>query len=203
MIPSTSVNTSSEVTLFDNNVMAIINKLKNQNKRADLASIYKESTKNLESNIFTDDHLKNRINVLLVSGKRIDKCKRDRPSHVLNGIISPITRQIDPAFDNIYEPELLETPVTPLNSRFSTPLLDKQIETPAIRQQHTSRSILENELFLNNMLKKAHYTNFKKKIITELQKTVERIFNLELEQFKAKSEKTLPDSYVLSQEQIQ
>ena len=42
----TSVNTSSEVTLFDNNAMATINKLKNQHKRVDLASIYKELTKN-------------------------------------------------------------------------------------------------------------------------------------------------------------
>ena len=50
------------------------------------------------------------------------------------------------------------------------------------------------------MLKKAHYTTFKKEIIIELQKTAERIFNLKLEQFKAKSEKTLADSYVLSQD---
>ena len=47
------------------------------------------------------------------------------------------------------------------------------------------------------MLKKAHYTTFKKEIIIELQKTVEGIFNLELEQFKAKSEKTLLDSHAL------
>ena len=40
-----SVVTSSEVTLFDNNVMAIINKLKSQHKRADMASIYKELAK--------------------------------------------------------------------------------------------------------------------------------------------------------------
>ena len=53
------------------------------------------------------------------------------------------------------------------------------------------------------MLKKAHYTTFKKEIIIELQKTVEGIFNLELEQFKVKSEKTLSDSHALYQEQIQ
>ena len=41
----TSVNTSSEVTLFDNNAMAILNKLKNQHKRADLARIYNELKK--------------------------------------------------------------------------------------------------------------------------------------------------------------
>ena len=44
----TSDNTSGEVTLFDNNVMATINKLKNQYKRADLGSIYKELKKKLE-----------------------------------------------------------------------------------------------------------------------------------------------------------
>ena len=53
------------------------------------------------------------------------------------------------------------------------------------------------------MLKKTHYTTFKKEIIIELQKTVEGIFNLELEQFKVKSEKTLSDSHALYQEQIQ
>ena len=54
----TSVNLSSEVTVFDNNVISTINKLKNQHKRADLASIYKELTKILELNNFTEDHLK-------------------------------------------------------------------------------------------------------------------------------------------------
>ena len=71
-----SVNTSSEVTLFDNNVVATINKLRNQHKRADLASIYKELTKNLELNNFTEDHLKNRINAILVNGKIIQTEQR-------------------------------------------------------------------------------------------------------------------------------
>ena len=56
-----SVNTSSEATLFDNTVMATINKLKNQYKRTDLASIYKKLTKNLELRNFTEDHLKKSI----------------------------------------------------------------------------------------------------------------------------------------------
>ena len=34
----TSVSTGTEVTIFDNNVMATINKLKNQHKRTDLSS---------------------------------------------------------------------------------------------------------------------------------------------------------------------
>ena len=55
----TSVSTGTEVTIFDNNVMATINKLKNQHKRTDLSSIYKELTKKLELNTFTEDHLKN------------------------------------------------------------------------------------------------------------------------------------------------
>ena len=106
----TTVSTSSEVTLFDKNVIATINKLKNQHKRADLASIYKElTTKNLELNNFTEDHLKNRINALLVSGKIIDKPNRDHQSYLLNENTSPITTQTDFAFYHVDEPELLET----------------------------------------------------------------------------------------------
>ena len=45
MMKDTSVNTSSEITHFDNNVMATISKLKNQHKRADLASICKKIKK--------------------------------------------------------------------------------------------------------------------------------------------------------------
>ena len=51
------------------------------------------------------------------------------------------------------------------------------------------------------MLNRVNY--FKKEIIIELQKTVEGIFNLELEQLKAKLEKALPDSLALYQEQIE
>ena len=122
---------------------------------------------------------------------------------LLNGNTSPITTETDPTFDHVYETKLQETPVTRLNSQISTPVSDRQIETPTIRQQQTSPSILENELFSDTTLKKAHYITFKKEIITELQKTVEGIFNSELEQFKAKSEKTLTDSPALYQEQIQ
>ena len=48
------------------------------------------------------------------------------------------------------------------------------------------------------MLKKALYATFNKEIIIELQKTVQGIFNLELEQCKAKLEKTLSDSHALN-----
>ena len=54
----TGVNTRIEVSIFDDNVIATINKLKNQHKRADLASIYKELAKNLGLSNITEDPLK-------------------------------------------------------------------------------------------------------------------------------------------------
>ena len=54
----TGFNTRIKVSIFDDNVMTTINKLKNQHKRADLASIYKELTKNLGLSNITEDHLK-------------------------------------------------------------------------------------------------------------------------------------------------
>ena len=104
----TSVNTSSEVTFFDNNGMATIKILRNQYKCADLASIYKELTKSLDLNNFTEEHLKNRINALLVNEKIIDKPNRDCPSYLLNEYTSP-------TFDHVHEPKLLETPFTPIH----------------------------------------------------------------------------------------
>ena len=98
----TSVNKSTEVTFFGNNVMGTINKLKKQYKCADPASIYKEWTKNLELNNFTEDHLKIRINPLFVSRKIIDKPNRDRLSYLQNEITSPITTQTSPVFDYVY-----------------------------------------------------------------------------------------------------
>ena len=98
----------------------------------------------------TEDHLENRINAILVNGKIINKLNRDRPLYLLNENISP-------TFDHIHEPESLETPLTSLNRPFSVPVLDGEIETPTISQQHTTPSILENELFLDTMLKYTQY----------------------------------------------
>ena len=123
--------------------------------------------------------------------------------YLLNGNTSITTTQTVPAFDHVHKPELLETPVTLLKSSFSTPILDRQIETSTIVQRQTSASILENERFLDTMLRKVYYTTCKKDSIIKLQKTAERIFNVELEQFKAKSGKTLSDSHALCQEQVQ
>ena len=64
------------------------------------SGIYKELKKSGLNN-FTEDHLKYRINALLVSGEIIDKPNRDRPSYLLNGNTSPATTQTDPAFDNV------------------------------------------------------------------------------------------------------
>ena len=107
-------------------------------------------TKNLELHTFTEDHLKNRINAILVNRKIIDKLDRDRLLYLLNENISP-------TFDHVHKPELLETPLTSLNSPFSAPVLDGEVETPTIGQQHTPPSILENELFLDTMLKYTQY----------------------------------------------
>ena len=38
---------------------------------------------------------------------------------------SPTATQTDHVLDHVYEPELQETPVTPLHSPFLTPVLDR------------------------------------------------------------------------------
>ena len=106
------------------------------------------------------------------------------------------TTQTVPAFDHVYEPELPDTPVIPLNIPLATPILDTEIETLTIGKQQAFRFILENELFIDTMMKKAHYTTFNKEIIMELQKRISIIFNPE---FKSEiRENTIRFSYMVS-----
>ena len=88
-----------------------------------MVSLYKELTKKSELNIIIEDHKKNRINALLVSGKITDKANRNHPSYLPNRNTLLTKIQTDPALDHVYETELPETPVIPLNSPFATPIL--------------------------------------------------------------------------------
>ena len=63
-VKNTSVNTSSEVTIFDNNDMTTINKLKNKHKHADLASFHKQ--------FIVNNIVNNEIDILMVSETKLD-----------------------------------------------------------------------------------------------------------------------------------
>ena len=73
-----------DLTILDNNVLAIINHLRKQHKRANLDKIYNELIKTINFENASREHLHDRINVLIIQGKIVNKPNRNDDSYRVN-----------------------------------------------------------------------------------------------------------------------
>ena len=76
--------TQSETISFDQNIFTVINDLKKKQKRADIDSIHKEIIKTIDFKDTTKDDLQDRINILLINEKLINKINRNLNSYSVN-----------------------------------------------------------------------------------------------------------------------
>ena len=74
----------SETISFDQNIFTVINDLKKKRKRADIDSIHKEIIKTIDFKDTTKDDLQDRINILLINEKLINKINRNLNSYSVN-----------------------------------------------------------------------------------------------------------------------
>ena len=74
----------SETISFDQNIFTVINDLKKKRKRADIDSIHKEIIKTINFKDTTKDDLQDRINILLINEKLINKINRKLNSYSVN-----------------------------------------------------------------------------------------------------------------------
>ena len=75
----------SETILFDQSIFTVINDLKEKRKRADIDSIdHKEIIKLIDFKDITKDDLQDRINILLINEKLINKINRNLNSYSVN-----------------------------------------------------------------------------------------------------------------------
>ena len=74
----------SETISFDQNIFTVINGLKKKRKRADIDSIHKEIIKTINFKDTTKDDLQDRINILLINEKLINKINRKLNSYSVN-----------------------------------------------------------------------------------------------------------------------
>ena len=74
----------SETISFDQNIFTVINDLKKKRKRADIDSIHKEIIKTINFKDTTKDDLQDRINILLINEKLINKINRNLNSYSVN-----------------------------------------------------------------------------------------------------------------------
>ena len=69
---------------FDQNIFTVINDLKKKRKRVDIDSIHKEIIKTIDFKDTTKDDLQDRINILLINEKLINKINRNLNSYSVN-----------------------------------------------------------------------------------------------------------------------
>ena len=74
----------SETISFDQNIFTVINDLKKKRKPADTDSIHKEIIKTIDFKDTTKDDLQDRINILLINEKLINKINRNLNSYSVN-----------------------------------------------------------------------------------------------------------------------
>ena len=73
-----------DLTILDNNVLAIINHLRKQHKRANVGKIYNELIKTINFENASREHLHDRINELIIQGKILNKPNRNDDSYRVN-----------------------------------------------------------------------------------------------------------------------
>ena len=74
----------SETISLDQNIFTVINDLRKKPKRADIDSIRKEIIKTTDFKDTTNDDLQDRINILLINEKLINKINRNLNSYFVN-----------------------------------------------------------------------------------------------------------------------
>ena len=180
---------TNELNTLNANIITIINKLKNQNKQADIDSIHKQLIETTSMQDLTKEDLLKKVHDLETEGKIVNKLNRNKGSfHVKKDIVDGFAENIIEKTPIIFHDSFFETPnVNQTDSqsfsnsfcrecRSSTiPDFDIITNTPAVPHiNHDAENIRETESLADNMFEKLKLDGIKKEIMSELQKTSSR-----------------------------
>ena len=180
---------TNELNTLNANIITIINKLKNQNKQADIDSIHKQLIETTSMQDLTKEDLLKKVHDLETEGKIVNKLNRNKDSfHVSKDIVDAFAENIIEKTPTIFHDSFFETPnVNQTDSQSfcysfsresrssSTPDFDIITNTPAVSHiNHDAENIRETESLADNMFEKLKLDGIKKEIMSELQKTSSR-----------------------------
>ena len=202
---------TNELNTLNANIFTIINKLKNQNKLADIDSIHKQLVKTTSTQELTKEDLLKKVHDLETEGKIVNKLNRNKDSFhvVVDGIVDGFAENIIEKTPIIFHDSFFETPNVnqtdsqSLSNSFSResrsssiPDFDIITNTPAVPHiNHDAESITETESLADNMFEKLKVDGIKKETMSELQKSIENFFQNKLSVFKEKCEELVSKSY--------
>ena len=133
---------TNDLNILNANIIAIINKLKNQNKRADIGSIQKQLVKTTSMQDLTKEDLLKKVHDLETEGKIVNKLNRNKDSfHVSKDIVDAFS-------ENIIE----KTPIIFHDSFFETPKVnqtDSQSFSNSFSRESRSSSITDFDIIIN------------------------------------------------------
>ena len=189
--------------ILNGNIIAIINKLKNQNERADIDSIHKQLVKTNTMQDLTKEDLLKKVHDLETEGKSVNKLHQNKDSfqvskNILDAFVENILEKTpirfpDSSFEtlNINQTDSQSFPCpSSRESRISSiPDFDIIANTPtALHINHDTNNIRETESLVGNKFEKLKVDDIKRKIISELQKSIEKLFQNKLSHLKQNME---------------
>ena len=133
---------ANDLNILNANIITTINKLKNQNKRADIDSIQKQLVKTTSMQDLTKEDLLKKVHDLKTEGKIVNKLNRNKDSfHVSKDIVDAFS-------ENIIE----KTPIIFHDSFFETPKVnqtDSQSFSNSFSRESRSSSIPDFDIIAN------------------------------------------------------
>ena len=201
---------TNDLNILNANIITTINKLKNQNKRADIDSIQKQLVKTTSMQDLTKEDLLKKVHDLKTEGKIVNKLNRNKDSfHVNKDIVDAFSENIIEKTPIIFHDSFFETPkVNQTDSQSfsnsfsresrssSIPDFDIIANTLAVPHiNHGAENIRETKSLADNMFHKLKLDGIKKEIMSQLQKSIENFFQKELSVFKEKCEELVSNSY--------
>ena len=182
---------TNELNTLNANIITIINKLKNQNKRADIDSIHKQLVKITNMQDLTKEDLLKKVHDFETDGKIVNKLNQNKDSfHGRKDIVDYFAENIIEKTPIIFHDSFFETPnVNQTDSqRFSNsfsresrkssiPDFDIITNAPAVPHiSHDAENIREIESLADSMFQKLKVDGIKKEIMPELQKVLKYFF---------------------------
>ena len=183
-----------DLSILDNNVLAIINHLRKQHKQANVGKIYNELIKTINFENASREHLHDRINELIIQGRILNKPNRNDDSYRVNeSIVDFNIQQLEysslPGSDLSFATpntkqsssiESVNTPRNPINNIPETLNLPQK----DINSKESVRRIMESQTFNDNISEKMKIESLKTEIISSLESTISALFQKELNTMK-------------------
>ena len=114
-----TITTSGQLSALDSHIFAVIAKLKQQSKRADIDSFHALIIKTVDCKDITNGNLQNRINRPISAGKVVNKSNRNKDSYWINLDLVDVTNESTLNLSHTFLPN---TPTTAHTDLLSSPI---------------------------------------------------------------------------------